>query len=210
MVGEAVVALAAPAPAQYTSALAPMPDMLVGVLPVVEEQNDDVVVVDAPTTPIELVISWAPSMPESAYQWQEKALASTATSKTPSGSVESINISIPINEFALMNLVLPKLLVKAILLSTDKQHQKSRTIAKMFSSFYTFLIGVAHDVSALERVMHNFMDICQGWCDKAKKVTVERNAAIQHLQATSDKMKEMEEKEKKFEEKNSQHEEENS
>ena len=56
-----------------------------------------------------------------ASQRQGKAPASSAMSGTPSGSMEFINIQIPINESALTNLVLAKLLVEVMLLLTDKQ-----------------------------------------------------------------------------------------
>ena len=49
----------------------------------------------------------------------------------------------------------------------------------------------------LEKVMHDFTDICQGWCDKAKAVVVEKNAALQRLQAATEQEKEAVEREMK-------------
>ncbi|EHA8588450.1 hypothetical protein COCNU_scaffold005300G000010 [Cocos nucifera] len=79
-----------------------------------------------------------------------------------------------------------QLLVDMIILSGDKQSQKA-----------------VHDMSELDRFMHNFIKIHQSWKDKAMAIAAKRNAALQHLQVASDKMKMMEEREKSSEEKNS-------
>ncbi|EHA8587942.1 hypothetical protein COCNU_scaffold003639G000010 [Cocos nucifera] len=69
-----------------------------------------------------------------------KAPTSFATSATPSGLTESINIQILTRESALKNPMLAKLLVEAMPLLVDKQNWRSRTMADMFSSFYSSLI----------------------------------------------------------------------
>ncbi|KAG1354881.1 hypothetical protein COCNU_07G009930 [Cocos nucifera] len=92
-----------------------------------------------------------------------KAPMLVATSWTLSSS-ESINIQVLLGESALANLVLEKQLVE-----------------------------VAHDMLELDRFIYNFIDICQRWVDKAKSAIVEKNAALQHLQVASDKLKMMEE-----------------
>ncbi|EHA8591296.1 hypothetical protein COCNU_scaffold041207G000030 [Cocos nucifera] len=80
--------------------------------------------------------------------------------------------------------LLAKQLVDAILLPSEKKSQKGWILNNIFSSFYISLIG--------------------GWKDKTMAIAAERNAALQHLQVASDKMKMMEEQEKSFKEKNSQ------
>ena len=67
----------------------------------------------------------------------------------------------------------------------------------MYSFFLSLSIQVTHDVSALERVMHDFTNICQGWCDKAKVVVAKKNVVLQCLQATTEREKEAVEQEKK-------------
>ncbi|EHA8589314.1 hypothetical protein COCNU_scaffold009120G000010 [Cocos nucifera] len=59
-----------------------------------------------------------------------------------------------------------------------------------------------HDISKLNRFMHNFIAICQGWKDKAVVVITEKNSTLQHLQTAIDKIKAMEEWEKQREEEN--------
>ncbi|KAG1330428.1 hypothetical protein COCNU_02G003960 [Cocos nucifera] len=99
-------------------------------------------------------------------QRRGKAPTTSAGSEALSGSMESINIQVPVGESALTNPILAKQLVEAILLPTEKRSRKSRTMVDMFSSFYSSLISVAHDVSALERGLRAYTDIHQGWSNK--------------------------------------------
>ncbi|KAG1371686.1 hypothetical protein COCNU_16G007800 [Cocos nucifera] len=59
---------------------------------------------------------------------------------------------------------------------------------------------VVHDMSELDKFMHNFIKIRQGWKDKVVATVAKKSATLQHLQAASDKIKVMEEWEKKNEE----------
>ncbi|EHA8587985.1 hypothetical protein COCNU_scaffold003790G000010 [Cocos nucifera] len=65
------------------------------------------------------------------------------------------------------------------------------------------MLEAAHDMSELDRFMRNFTEIHQGWKDKVMAIIMEKNAILQHLQATTDKIKMMEEWEKINEEENS-------
>ncbi|EHA8588073.1 putative shewanella-like protein phosphatase 2 [Cocos nucifera] len=56
---------------------------------------------------------------------------------------------------------------------------------------------VTHDVSALERVMHDFTNICQGWCDKAK-IQRKRHDASQLQKECDSCALELEEERKKL------------
>ncbi|EHA8586805.1 hypothetical protein COCNU_scaffold000966G000050 [Cocos nucifera] len=79
----------------------------------------------------------------------------------------------------------------------ERKSQKGHMLDDMFSSFYTSLIRVAHDMVELDRFMHNFTEVCLDWKNKAMAVVREKEVALQCLQAATIKIKEMEEGEKK-------------
>ncbi|KAG1334127.1 hypothetical protein COCNU_03G002460 [Cocos nucifera] len=87
-------------------------------------------------------------------------------------------------------------MVEAILLSVDRRSQKSQTLADMFTSFYSSLILVAHDVTALERGFWSYTDIHQGLSNKTKVAIAEKNAILECLQATANQEREEKEREK--------------
>ncbi|KAG1327371.1 hypothetical protein COCNU_01G013050 [Cocos nucifera] len=122
-VKEAIVALAVSALTQEVLVLKLAKDISARVVPVVEELDADMVIVEPSMAPIKPAISRAPSMPKPMAHQQGKAPTSSATSRTLVGS-ESINIHVPLEELALTNLVLAKQLVDAILLPIDKKSQK--------------------------------------------------------------------------------------
>ncbi|KAG1361020.1 hypothetical protein COCNU_09G004830 [Cocos nucifera] len=125
-----------------------------------------------------------------------KAPASSTASKTPTG-LGPVNIQVPLEGLALTNPILAKWLIKTILLLTDRKSRKGRTLDDMFSSFYTSLIGAAHDMVELDRFMRNFTEVCRDWKNKVVAIVREKEVAFQHLQAATIKIKEMEEVEKK-------------
>ncbi|EHA8586644.1 hypothetical protein COCNU_scaffold000669G000030 [Cocos nucifera] len=163
---EMVVALAA------LAGLPSAQDALVEAPHAVKESDDDVMVVKAPTAPIEPVISRVPSMSKG------KAPTTFIKSEAPTGLAEFINIQVPAGESALSNPTLAKQLVKAILLPIDRWSRKSRILANMFSSFYSSVIS--------------------GWSDKAKVTIVEKNATLEHLRAMADHDREVKEREEKL------------
>ncbi|KAG1368633.1 hypothetical protein COCNU_14G011010 [Cocos nucifera] len=185
-------------------------DAPTGILPTIEERDDDVVVVKAPTIPAKLIISQAPSMSKvgsedqlptvtqvpPSLDWastpvegpssrqQGKAPTSStwsgASTKswTSSSSSRSINIQIPIGESALQNPALARYLIEAILLLPDKRIQKNQTLVEIFSSFYSTMIVIAHDVLALDKGFRTYADTGKKWSDQMVVVVAERDATL--------------------------------
>ncbi|KAG1348248.1 hypothetical protein COCNU_06G020770 [Cocos nucifera] len=225
-VGKAVITLAAPTLTQ---------DASTEILPTIEEQDNEVVIIEAPIIPAQPIISQVPSMfeigsesqqptatqvppsPDWALapverppsQWQGKASATSirsvapTKSQTPSGSSGSINIQIPIGESAFQKLTLTKHLIEAIRLPANKWIQKNQTLNEIFSSFYSAMISAAHDVSTLDKRFRSYADTSKKWLDQMAAIKAERDSTHEHLQATSNRAKEMEERKKRLEEENS-------
>ncbi|KAG1366468.1 hypothetical protein COCNU_13G002580 [Cocos nucifera] len=202
-IGKAIVALTVSAPTQDMPVPILAEDMSARAALAVEDTDDDVVIIEPPAALAEPAISRVPSMPDvgsqehqptvpsilPTFEWmsnpfeqlvarqQRKAPASSAISGTPTG-LKSINIHVPLEESALTNPTLAKWLVDAILLLANKKSWRSWTLNDIFSSFYTLLIGAMHDMSELDRFMHNFTEIYQGWKDMAMAAVMEKNAIL--------------------------------
>ncbi|KAG1358625.1 hypothetical protein COCNU_08G000710 [Cocos nucifera] len=177
---KAVVALVAPAPTQ---------DAPVEILPTIEEQDDDMVFVEAPTIPAKLTISRVPSMLEVGSE--DKRPAATLFSSSPDW------VSTPIER------PLSQQQGKAPATSTGSgAPMESRTPSNSLG-FVNIQIPATHDVSALDKGFRVYIDTCKKWLDRMAVVIAERDTIRECLQAISDKEKEMEEWEKKLEEENS-------